>query len=101
MYLSHYQRYPLVNGAVAQTPATQPSSPTTVLFQNARIADGTHGQLSGPSNFLVRGNLIEKVSSSPIPTDRSGMTKIIDGGGETLMPGCSMLTAMCSWWLRR
>jgi imidazolonepropionase-like amidohydrolase len=35
----------------------------------------------------VRGNLIERISTSPVPTDRSATTVIIDGGGRTLMPG--------------
>ena len=38
-------------------------------------------------NVLVRGNTIEKISRDPIPTDRSANTKIIAGGGRTLMPG--------------
>jgi imidazolonepropionase-like amidohydrolase len=36
---------------------------------------------------LVRGNKIEKISTSPIPTDRRADTRLIDGGGRTLMPG--------------
>ena len=43
--------------------------------------------LSGPRNVLVRGNKIERISTSPIPTDRSATTTLIDGGGRTLMPG--------------
>jgi imidazolonepropionase-like amidohydrolase len=58
-----------------------------IVFQNVRIFDGTHGQLSAPSNVLVRGNKIEKISTSPIPTDRSAGTQIIEGNGRTLMPG--------------
>ena len=38
-------------------------------------------------NVLVRGNKIEKISADPIPTDRVANTKVIDGGGRTLMPG--------------
>jgi len=36
---------------------------------------------------LVRGNKIERISSSPIATDRQADTVVIDGGGRTLMPG--------------
>jgi imidazolonepropionase-like amidohydrolase len=36
---------------------------------------------------LVRGNRIERISSTPIPTDRRADTVLIDGGGRTLMPG--------------
>jgi len=66
----------------AQTPAT-----TATLFQNVRVFDGTGRQLSGPSNVLVRGNRIERISSTPISADRRADTVVIDGGGRTLMPG--------------
>jgi imidazolonepropionase-like amidohydrolase len=36
---------------------------------------------------LVRGNKIERISSTPIATDRRADTVLIDGGGRTLMPG--------------
>src|SRR5215831_12993959 len=62
------------------------SSPAT-LFQNVRLFDGKAGQLSGPSYVLVRGNKIERISSTPIATDRREDTVLIDGGGRTLMPG--------------
>ncbi|HLH03965.1 MAG TPA: amidohydrolase family protein [Bryobacteraceae bacterium] len=58
-----------------------------VLFQNVRIFDGKSGALSGASNVLVRGNVIEKISTVPIAVDRSGTTQVIEGGGRTLMPG--------------
>ncbi|MES2467450.1 MAG: amidohydrolase family protein [Verrucomicrobiota bacterium] len=57
------------------------------VFQNVRIFDGKSATLSAPSNVLVRGNLIETISTSPIPTDRRADTVIIEGGGKTLMPG--------------
>jgi imidazolonepropionase-like amidohydrolase len=63
-----------------------PASPVT-LFSNVRIFDGKNGELSPPSNVLVRGNRIEKISTDPIPTDRRADTVVIDGGGRTLMPG--------------
>jgi imidazolonepropionase-like amidohydrolase len=65
----------------------QDSQPTVVLFQNVRVFDGKSGVLSGPTNVLVRGNKIERISTAPIPTDRSANTQIIEGGGRTLMPG--------------
>jgi imidazolonepropionase-like amidohydrolase len=58
-----------------------------VLFENVRIFDGKSEQLSGPRNVLVRGNKIEKISAEAIPADRRADTKIINGGGRTLMPG--------------
>src|SRR5262245_40673734 len=48
----------------AQTP------PAATVFQNVRIFDGKVGQLSGPSHVLVRGNMIEHISSTPITADR-------------------------------
>ena len=59
------------------------------VFENVRIFDGTRPSLSAPSNVLVRGNIIEKISTGPIPTDRRADTQIIAGGGRVLMPGLS------------
>ena len=66
--------------------ATQAPAAAT-LFQNVRIFDGKSATLSASSNVLVRGNIIERISIAPIPTDRRADTRIIDGGGRTLMPG--------------
>src|SRR5262245_60194 len=71
------------NHGSAQSP--QPAPPATVLFRNVRIFDGKGGTLSVPSNLLVRGNKIERVSTSPLTVDSSAT--IINGGGRTLMPG--------------
>jgi imidazolonepropionase-like amidohydrolase len=57
------------------------------LFNNARVFDGKSTSLSEPTNVLVRGKLIERISRAPIPIDRDATTTIIDGGGRTLMPG--------------
>jgi imidazolonepropionase-like amidohydrolase len=65
----------------------QDVQPTIVLFQNVRVFDGKSATLSVPSNVLVRGNKIERISTAPIPTDRSAKTQIIEGRGRTLMPG--------------
>jgi imidazolonepropionase-like amidohydrolase len=67
------------NAAAAQTPATQ------TLFNNVRIFDGKSGALSAPSNVLVKGNIIERISTAPIAADPA--TTVIAGGGRTLMPG--------------
>jgi imidazolonepropionase-like amidohydrolase len=75
----------LAGEAVAQTPA--PARAATTLFQNVRIFDGRGAGLSAPANVLVRGNVIERISTGPIAVDRSADTRIIDGGGRTLMPG--------------
>src|SRR5262245_60312722 len=74
--------YGLTGSLMAQAPPR-----AVTVFENVRIFDGTNGRLSGPSYVLVRGNTIERISSTPIPTDRRADTVLIDGGGRTLMPG--------------
>ena len=65
-----------------------PTAPqSTVLFQDVRIFDGKSGSLSAPSNVLVRGNTIEKISTDRIEIDNIANAITIDGGGRTLMPG--------------
>ena len=59
---------------------------SVTLFSNVRVFDGKGTPLSEPTNVLVRGNLVERISRAPIPVDRSATTTI-DGGGRTLMPG--------------
>jgi imidazolonepropionase-like amidohydrolase len=78
-----------LKGQDRATPPPTPANdaPSATLFQNVRVFDGKSSQLSSPSHVLIRGNLIEKISDKPIPTDKRGDTKIIDGGGKTLMPG--------------
>ncbi len=73
--------------SLAQAPATPLADGPTTLFNNVRIFDGKSATLSAPSNVLVRGNVIARISTAPIPTDRRADTRIIDGGGRTLMPG--------------
>jgi imidazolonepropionase-like amidohydrolase len=65
----------------------QAQQPAATVFENVRIFDGKRGQLSGPAHVLVRGNKIERISRTPIPTDRRADTVLVDGGGRTLMPG--------------
>ena len=78
----------LVSGAVAAgsiwavSADAQDRSAITVI-ENVRIFDGTHPTLAAPSNVLIRDNIIEKISTSPIPTDRRADTQIIEGGGRS------------------
>lgn len=58
---------------------------SAILFQNVRIFDGKSAALSGPSNVLVKGKTIERISTSPIKVE--GIVRIIEGGNRTLMPG--------------
>jgi imidazolonepropionase-like amidohydrolase len=70
--------------APGEVPAPAPSAGAT-LFQNVRIFDGRSAALSAPSNVLVRGNIIERISSDPISVDAK--VTVIAGNGRTLMPG--------------
>jgi imidazolonepropionase-like amidohydrolase len=76
-------------GACEPSFAQAPSGSASVLFQNVRVFDGKATTLSAPTNVLVRGNTIEKITTADIPTDRSAATTIINGNGRTLMPGLS------------
>jgi imidazolonepropionase-like amidohydrolase len=55
-----------------------------VLFENVRIFDGKGAALSAPSNVLVQGNVIARISISPIDAEGA---QLIAGNGRTLMPG--------------
>jgi imidazolonepropionase-like amidohydrolase len=72
---------------IASPAAAQSTVAGATLFQDVRIFDGTGKSLSAPSNVLVRGNRIERISSAPIAPDSNAGTVVIDGGGRTLMPG--------------
>lgn len=73
------------SGTWADPPQQTPQS--VVLFRDVRIFDGKSDALSAPSNVLVHGNKIEKISTDPIPIDGTANATTIDGGGRTLMPG--------------
>ena len=59
----------------------------TTLLQNVRIFDGRSSVLSAPSNVLVKGGTIERISASPIAVDANANVRIIAAGGRVLMPG--------------
>lgn len=71
--------------AFAQPQSAGPAS--VILFENVRVFDGKSSALSGSMNVLVHGNTIDRISKDPIPVDRSANTRIVAGGGRTLMPG--------------
>ncbi len=77
----------LLLSALAVSAHAQDAAQSVTVFENVRIFDGKSGQLSAPSNVLVRGNRIERISTTPIATDRRADTVLVDGGGRTLMPG--------------
>jgi imidazolonepropionase-like amidohydrolase len=70
-------------------PADSQDRSAVIVIENVRIFDGMHPSLSVPSNVMIRGNIIERISTGPIPTDRRADTQIIAGGGRVLMPGLS------------
>lgn len=57
-----------------------------ILINNVQIFNGRDNK-TVRGNVLIKDNLISKISSTPIPTDRSANTTIIDGQGKFLMPG--------------
>ncbi|OXA74309.1 hydrolase [Flavobacterium aquidurense] len=57
-----------------------------ILINNAQIFNGKD-QKTITGNILIVNNLISKISTAPIPTDKSANTTIIDGKGKFLMPG--------------
>jgi len=67
-------------------PKARPAA-STILISNVRIFDGKSEKLSDSMNVLIQANRIQKISASPIATDRRADTVLIDGGGRTLMPG--------------
>ena len=72
--------------AVGQTQQPTPAAGST-LFLNVRIFDGRSGTLSPPASVLIKGNIIERVSTSPTQPGASANLTTVDGGGRVLMPG--------------
>jgi imidazolonepropionase-like amidohydrolase len=57
------------------------------LLQNVRIFDGKSDTLSAPSDVLVKGNTIERISASPITVDTKTGVRVIVANGRVSMPG--------------
>jgi imidazolonepropionase-like amidohydrolase len=57
---------------------------TVIVLANAAIADGTSPERREGMHVLIRNGLIEAVSDRPLA---SAHARVIDVGGETLMPG--------------
>lgn len=79
----------LYSTAAAQPQSPVPDSHAATLFQNVRIFDGKSATLSVPSHVLVRGNVIERISTDPIAIDANAEVQNIAAGGRVLMPGLS------------
>jgi imidazolonepropionase-like amidohydrolase len=79
----------LVTFALSLSPGAEaqnaPQASGATLFQNVRIFDGKGSSLSPPSHVLVKGNVIERISTTAISAEPG--TTVIAGEGRTLMPG--------------
>ena len=73
--------------APGSVPTAPPVSGRPTLFQNVRIFNGKTAALSPPSNVLVQGNTVERISAGPITVDSKVNVLVIAGDGHVLMPG--------------
>lgn len=73
--------------ALTLGPSAAGQEPEAILFTNVRVFDGRAEVLTAPMNVLVQGNRIAALSAQPIPIDGDLHTMIVDGKGQTLMPG--------------
>ncbi len=78
-FLAALMLAPAVPLAAQQAPAPE------VVFTNVRVFDGTADALSGPTTVVVRGNVIAAIGPAAAPA--SPEATVIDGTGQTLMPG--------------
>jgi imidazolonepropionase-like amidohydrolase len=60
---------------------------SALLFENVRVFDGRSTTLSPPSNVLVIGDKIAKLSREPIAVPLDVAVRRVAGDGRTLMPG--------------
>ncbi len=74
----------LILAPAAPLPA-QETPAAEVVFTNVRVFDGTADALSAPTNVVVRGNVIAAIGPEAAPA--SPEATVIDGTGQTLMPG--------------
>jgi len=65
--------------------AEEPAAST--LFRRVSLFDGAGAVLSEPMDVLIRGNVIERISSETIQVDDLANVTVIPGDGRTLMPG--------------
>ena len=59
----------------------------STLFLEVRVFDGKNDTLSAPSSVLIKGNKIERISTSPIDASRIANVTVVQGGGRVLIPG--------------
>jgi imidazolonepropionase-like amidohydrolase len=65
---------------------SQTKTEKQILINNVEIFNGKDSK-TVKGNVLIVNNLINKISPSPIATNKSAMVTIIDGKGMFLMPG--------------
>jgi len=70
---------------IAAAPASaQQSPPSETVFRNVRVLDVVKGELGPAADVVIRRNRIESIGPS---AKAAAGAKIIDGKGQTLMPG--------------
>lgn len=57
-----------------------------LLINNVEIFNGS-SENTIQGNILIEGNTISRISTAPIPTNKSANVQLIDGKGKFLMPG--------------
>ena len=62
-------------------------SGNATLFQHVRIFDGKDGAVSEPSDILVEGSRIARISASTHAIHSDSPVTVVAGGGRVLMPG--------------
>lgn len=67
--------------------AAEEAEPKLTLISNVDIFDGENEKLHKHMHVLIKDNLIEKVSKEPLAIVQTDNVTMIDGGGQTLMPG--------------
>ena len=78
---------PPTQGAARATPGEPAAQMPVTLFTDVLVFDGRRGALSGQSHVLVKGNVIARVSATPITDAGPGATVIRGNGRRVLMPG--------------
>jgi imidazolonepropionase-like amidohydrolase len=75
----------LVLVLAAGTLAQAADTPSQILFTNVNVWDGRSEELAIGMNVLVEDNMVKAMSPRNIAASRD--TRVIEGGGRTLMPG--------------
>lgn len=57
------------------------------LVTNVRIFDSSRGTIGGPSQVLIRSNVIERVAPTSATLPEAEAARVVDGRGGTLLPG--------------